>query len=579
MTYYFWGQVHMDSYSQLISQGSPQSAVHAFANSSPVHHSDHPEGHCILCGRMFLQDNEESENIEEMLLCRQCKTDLESTAQGSRQRRLRRGQSRHRSSESIADLFSQQFSHLIDLVRQSQHTVNGPTLDADIHPDGGTSMLQRTSSRTPQSRSRRWRRFPLSDDESEGVDNLDSLFSETDSNISFGVYGTINGETDSVSFSAYGGESDASVDRHSFLDGEIFSQADDGSSISSDTDIDPMRVGLDHWNLDDEDEDEDGDWEEANDEEETADVAGMDGRIEDSSHAGGDSRRIDYQVEPELRGNGGRVDLRMEESRSMYNVPGIFANLGGSEMRTRYVGNAGDYLDARGFEELLQQLAETNASRLGAPPASTSFVGSLQCVFIREEHEKHGGVICAVCKDALGIDTEAIQLPCSHLYHPSCILPWLSIRNSCPVCRYELPTDDKNYEGKQNSSDDEIWPWQDSSDDDSSSDISIVDSRSIEAIQSTHGITEQANFSETNNSATTPSNSNSGSRNRWFFLAAAPAVSIVGIVLVLWFRNPGTNRRVPCSFGRGQERQSFQRSSEATMGPWENRTRRWWSFF
>ncbi|KAK9058191.1 hypothetical protein SSX86_023031 [Deinandra increscens subsp. villosa] len=50
-------------------------------------------------------------------------------------------------------------------------------------------------------------------------------------------------------------------------------------------------------------------------------------------------------------------------------------------------------------------------------------------------------VICAVCKDQFVIDDETKELPCKHMYHPDCIIPWLSQRNSCPVCRFQLPTD------------------------------------------------------------------------------------------------------------------------------------------
>lgn len=110
----------------------------------------------------------------------------------------------------------------------------------------------------------------------------------------------------------------------------------------------------------------------------------------------------------------------------------------------RYVGNPEDYVDAAEYEALLQTLAETDGGgRKGAPPASKSAVEALLTVKIASESET---VVCAICKDLLGVGDAAKRLPCGHKYHGDCIVPWLSSRNSCPVCRFELPTDDKEYE-------------------------------------------------------------------------------------------------------------------------------------
>ncbi|KAD0721978.1 hypothetical protein E3N88_43803 [Mikania micrantha] len=43
-------------------------------------------------------------------------------------------------------------------------------------------------------------------------------------------------------------------------------------------------------------------------------------------------------------------------------------------------------------------------------------------------------------------DDDDAYLECGHMYHGECIIPWLDSRNTCPVCRFELPTDDPEYE-------------------------------------------------------------------------------------------------------------------------------------
>ncbi|KAI6671092.1 hypothetical protein NL676_005977 [Syzygium grande] len=104
-----------------------------------------------------------------------------------------------------------------------------------------------------------------------------------------------------------------------------------------------------------------------------------------------------------------------------------------------------EFLMGSGFDRLLEQLAQLELAGIGIglgrsenPPASKAAVESMPTVEIGHCHvaaELH----CAVCKDEFELGAEAREMPCKHLYHTDCILPWLAMRNSCPVCRHELP--------------------------------------------------------------------------------------------------------------------------------------------
>ncbi|KAL7134837.1 hypothetical protein ABFS83_11G052100 [Erythranthe nasuta] len=48
-----------------------------------------------------------------------------------------------------------------------------------------------------------------------------------------------------------------------------------------------------------------------------------------------------------------------------------------------------------------------------------------------------GGDHCSVCMEGFGLFDGAggKQIHCGHVFHDNCIFQWLSIRDSCPLCR------------------------------------------------------------------------------------------------------------------------------------------------
>ena len=122
---------------------------------------------------------------------------------------------------------------------------------------------------------------------------------------------------------------------------------------------------------------------------------------------------------------------------------GIFGGIGSSSL------NSSD----DGLEHILNYLLTNDPNKHGNPPASKQEVENLENIKISQgeidELKKSNCIDCSVCKDEFELSQVLKKLPCSHLFHVDCLIPWLKQRNSCPTCRFELPTDDVDYEKRK----------------------------------------------------------------------------------------------------------------------------------
>ena len=120
------------------------------------------------------------------------------------------------------------------------------------------------------------------------------------------------------------------------------------------------------------------------------------------------------------------------------------------------------------LDAIIHQIMMTDQNRYGPPPASKASVSTLKEIaitnsIIQSRGTLHNGIDefgqkiacekimieCSVCKDEFLDGENAIDMPCMHIFHKQCIVAWLEKHNNCPTCRFELPTDDPEYEARK----------------------------------------------------------------------------------------------------------------------------------
>lgn len=80
----------------------------------------------------------------------------------------------------------------------------------------------------------------------------------------------------------------------------------------------------------------------------------------------------------------------------------------------------------------------------GRRPASKESIDAMPTVEVENCDEQ-----CAVCLEEYEGGETAKEMPCKHRFHGGCIERWLNVSGSCPVCRYEMPQEEKNRDERE----------------------------------------------------------------------------------------------------------------------------------
>jgi E3 ubiquitin-protein ligase RNF115/126 len=100
-------------------------------------------------------------------------------------------------------------------------------------------------------------------------------------------------------------------------------------------------------------------------------------------------------------------------------------------------GNPGDYAWGQGGLDAIITQMLNHMDGAGPPPMAKENIQTIPTIKITpEQMEKSQS--CSVCWEDFTVGEEVKLLECEHCFHAPCIIPWLELHGTCPVCRKEL---------------------------------------------------------------------------------------------------------------------------------------------
>lgn len=125
-------------------------------------------------------------------------------------------------------------------------------------------------------------------------------------------------------------------------------------------------------------------------------------------------------------------------------IPFVAVSVGdGAKIRALLNAAAGKAATAAGAPAAANSSSSSSSSlsssASAATPAQPHATAPVRLRVSLQRARKGAAEECLICCDTFAAGHTVITLPCQHVMHEACVLPWLQRRNTCPCCRHALP--------------------------------------------------------------------------------------------------------------------------------------------